>query len=196
MIYNLEENDKFINWSKWQYRQVILRRFIYIVLFILSIIKFKGMLSTIFFWTSLIALIINVIKFQTNWKHISGPKYLNMDQVYESQIRLKLIPKLNYILRDYQANILDNPISKGPSHQTYNGNIKDGGTISLTFYNRHEEMKNREKFKYPMLVKYNYKDKTDELIGEIDLSNNKNIQESINIIINTLEKADVINKVM
>ena len=35
----------------------------------------------------------------------------------------------------------DNPISKGPSHQTYNGNIKDGGTISLTFYNRHEEMK-------------------------------------------------------
>ena len=47
-----------------------------------------------------------------------------------------------------------------------------------------------------MLVKYSYKDLVDETIGEIDLSNNTNIQEAIDLTINALEKNNVINKVM
>lgn len=189
------ENDKFIDWSKKQYNMVRLRGIIYFIVFILSIFKFKGPLSKILFWGSLIAMIIHAVRFQTKWKTISGPNYLNMDQVYENQIRLKFIPRLNKVLEDYEVKILDNPTKSGPAKQTYIGHSKDS-TLSLDFYNRHTEMKNQNKYKYPMLVKYSYKDLVDETIGEIDLSNNTNIQEAIDLTINALEKNNVINKVM
>ena len=165
---------------------------IYIIIIILSLFYFKGTLSEILFWFSIIAFIIHLTRYNTNWKHIGGPRYLCIDQVYETQIMLKLIPRLNNALNEYGISILNNAKSKSPGDLTYIGQDREKNSIKFIFYNRHEEMKNENHYKYPMLLKYSYKEVINQTIGEIDLSNKKNVNNTVNLIIATLKNNNLI----
>lgn len=186
------KNKEFLNWSKSQYAKVQLRKIIYIIIIILSLFYFKGTLSEILFWFSIIAFIIHLTRYNTNWKHIGGPRYLCIDQVYETQIMLKLIPRLNNALNEYGISILNNAKSKSPGDLTYIGQDREKNSIKFIFYNRHEEMKNENHYKYPMLLKYSYKEVINQTIGEIDLSNKKNVNNTVNLIIATLKNNNLI----
>lgn len=187
------KEEKFNKWSINQYRKIKFRKIVYIITFILSIIYYKGTISLIVFWTSLIAIIIHSIKFNTKWKTTGGSKYLNMDQVYELQIITKLIPKLHQAFKEYGISMVQQPLSKNhPGYETYVGYDRDNNRLDLTFYNNHKEMRNENNYKYPMLLKYSYKGIINETIGEIDLSNNKNVENTINLIITTLKDKNLI----
>lgn len=197
--FNVEKNEdslkeeKFYKWSINQYRKIKFRKIVYIITFILSIIYYKGTISSIIFWASLIAIIIHSIRFYTKWNHIGGPKFLAIDQVYEVQIITKLIPKLHQAFNEYGISMVQQPLSNNhPSYETYVGYDRDNNRLDLTFYINHIEMRNENNYKYPMLLKYSYKGIINETIGEIDLSNNKNVENTINLIITTLKDKNLI----
>ena len=196
--FNLEEYNKkigFNKYRKWQEKQYIkvrLRKIIYIIVFISSMVFYKGTISDILWWVSFFAIIIHSVRYYTKWKQLNGKKVLTLDQVYEEHIMFKLIPQLNYTLNEYGIKMAIEPVSNDPGHQQYSGFDRDDNRLDLKFYIGHVDMRNENNYKYPMLLKYSYKDVFNETIGEIDLSNKKNLERTVNLIVKSLKDKNLI----
>ena len=187
------QHDKFSKTLTYKYYGIQFRKVLYIILFFLSWFINDSYLQTILFFGSLIAIIIHTNKFNnTKWKHLAGPRSLYINQVYEVLIMTKLIPKLHQEFNYYGIKMTQRPIEDDPGKQTYIGHDKDNNSIKFKFYIAHEDMVNINKYKYPMLLKFSYKNFYNETIGEIDLSNNTNIDATIKLIIDTLKEKELI----
>ena len=188
---------KFMKWSKWQYlREITLKRFFYVIFCIISILCLNDILQVIIFLCSLLLLIRNIIQFHSEWKTVGrGPHYLYMDQVYDTQIMTKLIPNLHSEFQKYGIKMTQKPIKNQPESQSYVGYDEDNNKITFVFYCRHEEMRNEDNCRYPMLLTFSYKDEKDKIVGEIDLSNNVNVGKAVILIINTLKEDNLIDLV-
>lgn len=125
----------------------------------------------------------------TKWKHIAGPRYKHMDQVYEQRIDTKLFP----ILRNYGINMLSKPIEEGPGNVIYIGRDENDKRVTLEFINRYEPGLQNRIAKYDMFVKVTYNGKT-ENTGIIDLSSKDYVDQAFSLITMTLEDLSNENK--
>ncbi len=205
VVYSTEDIDisQYDNYSekleykKFRLRQLYFmyfRRVLYAILMFYSLFFIYGTISTILFWSSFIALIYSGLKYSSKWKPVGLRDGLTIDQGYIQQINKKLIPSLNAKLLEYGANIFPTIESDSPGMVKYDGYNREKVRFTLSFTNCHKDMTNKYHYRNPMMLLYSYKDISDKQIDEIDLSNNQNVNKTIELIINTLESNNIIKK--
>ena len=177
--------------SKKQTIRHILIGFYVVVIIMDLILLLQAKKNRVILYAVLIIAIIGIIRKKTpksRWKHIAGPNIPNMDQGYQQQIEKKLIPQLN----DDRFYFPLKPLIIKPGILKWHGRDDNENKIILSFYNAKEDIENDNNYNMPMQVKLEYYIGSyvifDTQIGEIDLSNDTNVENAINSIKEVLYK--------
>lgn len=177
-----KKREEFVQSQINNYDLIQRRKYLIIVCLFFLFFYLHIFIIKILFCLLLFDLIRILVLYRSKWKSISGPTYLNMDTIYEYNIKKKFIPRFNKEMSKYGITLILKPLKDDPGMQTYIGFDSDHNKIRLTFYNNHVDMVNENKYRYPMLLVIDYKDNFDDVIGEIDLSNKANVNNCISLI--------------
>ena len=75
------------------------------------------------------------------------------------------------------------PFKGSPGCLGYFGdNLNNNSTVTLSFFNCHQEIVNKYNYKFPLLIQYEF-----ETIDEIDLCNDENVNKAVEIIKKAIE---------